>query len=201
MEYTDLYALKPNLQSASKHLIFIGQNTKHYSDPIRPRTRIDAHQTRLRKRLLTDIRRSRQSSTRSTSTRTFRAEPNSSFASRILEKFDDLANISSDISSPRSGSPAFPKIPRCNEAKPQTRVAVRPKSMLDKPNRPEVKSKEQAFKDSIVVEYRKQQKNSLKILKYTVPRSMMTKRQQKQLLGKVSISYKRVKIDPYEPLD
>lgn len=199
MEYSDLYALKPNLQSASKHLIFIGQNTKHYSDPIRPRTRIDAHQTRLRKRLLTDIRRSRQSSTRSTSTRTLRAEPNSSFASRILEKFDDLANISSDITSPRSGSP-FPKIPS-NEAKPQTRAAVRPKSMLDKPNRPEVKSKEQAFRDSIVVEYRRQQKNSLRMLKYTVPRSMMTKRQQKQLLGKVSISYKRVKIDPYEPLD
>jgi hypothetical protein len=49
-----------------------------------------------------------------------------------------------------------------------------------------------SLKASVLSDYHGQQKHSLKLLKFTVPRSLMTKKQQLQLFGKVSVSYRRV---------
>mmetsp|Transcript_33520 Transcript_33520/g.58722 ORF Transcript_33520/g.58722 Transcript_33520/m.58722 type:complete len:206 (-) Transcript_33520:55-672(-) len=162
------------------------------------RYRRDSERARMRERLLMDIQRSRQGSTDSVP-KPLQTARSRSYASRFIDRFDDLVSYSNDISTAaptRCESPSTKKQRLSFQAKSQSRISGRPQSvMAEKTEKPRPKKKTLSYKDSIVSEYKGQQKRSLKLLKYTVPRSLMTKRQQLQLFGKVSVSFRRVQVD------
>jgi hypothetical protein len=94
-------------------------------------------------------------------------------------------------------SPTYRKQRLSFEVKSQARVSSRPKSVAElastSPDKTSTNNQSKmSLKASVLSDYRGNQIGSLKLLKFTVPRSLMTKKQQLQLFGKVSVSYRRV---------
>jgi hypothetical protein len=157
------------------------------------RTSSYANQTQMRERLLTNKHRSRQPSAESIRMPLDETRCRSQ-ASKFLEKFSEFAGIttedSTSITPPRSESPLARKQRLSYKIKSQARIAGRPKTVVNEG--PTQRPRRKTYKDVIVTEYHGQQKQVLKLLKYTVPRSLMTIRQQLALFGKVSVSFRRI---------